>query len=310
MNPSHRLLERSALGAPRLADRYVSWGRAVMIVGEHLHQGEWAGSELARADYTFLDRQADIDAEVQKKFPTANIPKASPTFGSPIRKGKPVDPAILARFKVAAEKRDAEREAYAAEIARGLSPIVDMIALNNARKARLVEAQSKLFGAIINSQIPAFWYTDGSANDPRRVPEGELVKDWNALDGNLRRRGYIWRERAAWYVYVDAAALAEAFPLNPLRETTVGSIPLESLSPYLRLMIEVSLQEGVTSDTRTKPEVLGEILRKEAPKFGLTSGAGNDGSDITKTWATELGKALRWPDARKGRAEPGSTRRR
>ncbi|WP_215350739.1 hypothetical protein [Sphingopyxis soli] len=275
-----------------------------------MYKDEWAGSELARAEYTFLDRQADIDAEVQKKFPTANAPKASPTLGSPIRKGKPLDPAILTRFKEAAERRAAESSAFAAEVMKRLPPLAELAALNDARKARLIEAKSALFGAIINSRVPAFWYADGSANDPRRVPDGELVKDWNTVGGNLRRRGYIWRERAAWYVYVDAAALADAFPLNPLRETTVGSIPLESLSPYLRLMIEVSLQEGVTSDTRTKPEVLGDILRREAPKFGLTSGAGNDGSDITETWAKSLAKALRWPEARKGRAEPGSTRKR
>ncbi|MBL9065536.1 MAG: hypothetical protein JNN10_04505 [Sphingopyxis sp.] len=310
MTFSSRLLEARAFAAPRQQDKFTPWARAVVAVGKHLYGDEWEFSEKAREKYLPHDRVADIEAEVSKRYPAPAVPKAAPPVGGSFNVGKPIDPALMARIREAGAARRAERDEYAKEIDAALPPYADLAATNDARKARLLAAESKLFGAVLNKHLPAYWYADGTASEPSLMPIGELVKEWNSTGGgNLTRRGYIWRDRAAWHVYLDTAKLADAFPLNPLRETAVGSISLDQLSPYLQLMIQVSLEQGVTAHTRTKPQALGDILRNEAPKFGLTVGKGNDGSDITKTWATQLGKALRWPDARKGRAEPGSTRK-
>lgn len=297
MTASHRLLEHNAFAAPLQADRYVPWARAVTIVGEHLHKDEWTGSELARAEYTIFDRWAEIDAKVRKKFPMAKAAKASPTFGSAIKKGKPLDPALVAHIKAAAEKRDAESKVYADEIARGLPPLSDMIAVNNARKSRLVEAQNKLFGAIINGSIQAFWYADGSADDPRKVPAGELVKDWNAGSSNLRRRGYIWRERAAWYVYVDAAELAKLYASIPDRHEVAAALGLPHISPYMELMIAVARKYDITPDNQPFSDALKAEIKAMAPAFGLTVG---DNEALSTRNVQVMATFLRQPLPKKG----------
>jgi len=186
----------------------------------------------------------------------------------------------------------------------------ELAAINSARREMLKKAQAALFDAAVNSAFPVYWYREGNQHLPAQLPPGQLMAVSSSGGmANLHQRGYIWRDRAAWYVYVDSDRLAEAFPLNPLHKTSVGSIPLDQLSPYLQLMIHVSLEQGMTAESRISPEELREALMAAAPKFGLSVGRGNDGSDITRTWAKELGKALRWQDARKGRAEPGTTRR-
>lgn len=309
MTSSHRLLEPNAFAAPRLADRYVSWARAVVTVGEHSYQDQWDKSELALAAYTLADRLDEIEAEVRKKFPTASIPRAAPPFGESLKTGKPIDAESLGRIKAAATLRNAERTAYAAEVGESLPVLAELKALNDARKLKLQDAQSRLYGAIINREVPAFWYAGGSTNDPRAVPDGELVKDWNSVgDGNLKRRGYIWRDRAAWHVYVDAAKLAEIFPRHAPTIQTVGSISMDALSPYLRLMIAVATKQGIAPENHSTVESLKADLLADAPGYGLSVGTGNSGFDLSPTWAEEIAKAIRWPGARLGKAKGGNQR--
>lgn len=273
MTFSSRLLEDRAFAAPRQPDKFTSWAWAVVAVGKHLYRDDWEASEKAREKYLPYDRVADIEAEVCKRFPAVAAPKASPAFGSPMKAGKPIDPDLKARFAEAAARRACQREEYAKEIGAGLPPYADLANANNARKARLLAAQNKLSGAVLNQQIPAYWYPDRSASEPRPMPTGELVKEWNSTGGgNLTRRGYIWRDRAAWYVYLDTAKLAECFPMNvqPRDIAPVGIDPAD-LSEYMQLALYVASLGYGARYTGLKGEI-EQKLADHAAQFGLGDG--------------------------------------
>lgn len=273
MTFSPRLLEARAFAAPRQQDKFTPWARAVVAVGKHLYRDEWEFSEKAREKYLPHDRVADIEAEVSKRYPAPTVPKASPPVGGSFNVGKPIDPDLMARIREAGAARRAEREEYAKEIGDALPPYADLSATNDARKTRLLAAESKLFAAVLNQHLPAYWYADGSANEPRPMPTGELVKEWNSTGGgNLTRRGYIWRDRAAWYVYLDTAKLAECFPMNvqPRDIAPVGIDPAD-LSEYMQLALYVASLGYGARYTGLKGEI-EQKLADHAAQFGLGDG--------------------------------------
>ncbi|WP_263587627.1 hypothetical protein [Sphingopyxis sp. GC21] len=275
MTTSRRLLDPSAFDAPRVGGRYVPWALAVRAVGEYLHKEEWEGAELALSQYTPLDRRAEIDAKVRQQFPPNAIPilKVSPDF---------------------AAKREAERTAMADAISKEMPVLPDLVVRNEGRKRRLLEAQTALFDAILNSDIAAYWYAVGSAIEPKRVPGGELIRAWDADRGNLRSRGVIWRDRATRYVYVDAADLASAFPLTP-KVAAPSGLDESALSDYMRLALHVvSLGYGVGFDGYKK-QIKTKLLEL-APSFGLGDGA------LSDTAAEYLATFLRNVDAQGGMA--------
>lgn len=298
MTFSPRLLEARAFAAPRQPDKFTSWAWAVVAVGKHLYRDDWEASEMAREKYLPYDREADIEAEVCKRFPAVAAPKASPAFGSPMKAGKPIDPDLKARFAEAAARRAAQREEYAKEIGAGLPPYAELATANDARRTQLLAAQSKLSGTVLNQQIPAYWYPDRSATEPRLMPIGELVKEWNSTGGNLTRRGYIWRERAAWYVYLDTAKLAECFPMNvqPQDIAPVGIDPAD-LSEYMQLALYVASLGYGARYTGLKGEI-EQKLADHAAQFGLGDGR------LTTPITEQIATILRNKEAQGGKAGP------
>lgn len=297
MTFSGRLLEARAFAAPRQQDKFTSWALSVVAVGKHLYRDDWDASEKAREKYLPYDRVADIEAEVCKRFPAVAAPKASPTFGSPMKAGKPIDPALKAQFAEGAARRAAQREEYAKEIGADLPPYADLATANDARKARLLAAQSELFGAVLNQHLPAYWYADGSASEPRPMPIGELVKEWNSTGGgNLTRRGYIWRDRAAWYVYLDTAKLAECFPMNvqPQDITPNGTDPAD-LSEYMQLALHVAGLGFGARYTGDKKDIVTKLM-EHAPQVGLGDGR------LTEAVAKQIATILRDKEWQAGKA--------
>lgn len=297
MTFSSRLLEARAFAAPRQPDKFTSWAWAVVAVGKHLYRDDWEASEKAREKYLPYDRVADIEAEVCKRFPAVAAPKASPTFGSPMKAGKPIDPEIKARFAEAAARRAAQREVYAKEIADGLAPYADLATANDARRARLLAAQNKLSGAVLNQQIPAYWYPDRSASEPRLMPIGELVKEWNSTGGgNLTRRGYIWRDRAAWYVYLDTAKLAECFPMNVQpKDIAPDGVDPADLSEYMQLALYVAGLGYGARYSGDKKDIVKKLM-EHAPQVGLGDGR------LTDAVAQQIATILRDKEWQAGKA--------
>ena len=299
MTASPRLLEARAFAAPRQQDKFTSWAEAVVAVGKHLYRDEWELSEKARSKYLPYDRLADIEAEVSKRFPAPAALKPAPSFGATSKAGKPVDPDLMARLREAAARRSAERSEYATAIGASLPPYAELAAINDGRKSRLLAAQSKLFGAVINRQIPAHWYADGSANEPRSLPSGELVKEWNSTGGgNLTRRGYIWRDRAAWYVYLDTAKLAEIFPMNVQpKDVAPDDVDPADLSEYMQLALYVA-RIGYGARYKGLKDDIATQLVENAPRFGLGDGR------LTDKIADQIATILRNKEAQGGKAGP------
>lgn len=311
LRPSYALL---AGDAPKAAKKYMPWADAVVAVGMSIYPDDWDHAERALSDYTIVDRHAEITAISKAERPDMAMraqysAAMARVDGLGQGRGRWSDPKSEAIRKQNEEPLVREVEAVRQEISDRLPDLASLKMQNDQRKAKLKRAVEELADALMDG-VSAYWYREGSTSPPVDLPTGQIMAA-RAGDGfNLFVRGRIRSSGSQHHVYVDAEQLAKAFPRlsDPLQ--SVGTFQIDALSPYLQLMIQVSLEQGVTAQTRTTPEALGDILRTEAPKFGLTAGKGNDGSDITKTWSTQLGKALRWPDARKGRAEPGSTRKR
>lgn len=182
----------------------------------------------------------------------------------------------------------------------------DQFAEDSPSVVAIKSASGLLHQAIMDQKMTAY-SRPSSGGGLRAMTADAWTNDY--MSENIARSSGGPPAHGSVYLFVERAELEREFPPGGAAITTVEGFSLDQLSPYLRLMIEVSRQEAVDAGTRTKPGELASILISQAPRFGLTSGKGNDGSDITETWATQLAKALRWPDARKGRAEPGSTRK-
>lgn len=313
MNPSPTIIDAAATKrVPVAPDQFTGWMRACIAVGRSLFGDDWNDAQTARVNYVQADRAAEIEAAVAKQFPAPRFTKApAPPRGLKGPSTGPIDPQALERIKAGAEQIREQRAALAQKISDEMPSLAELAANNLRRKEMLANAQASLFDAILNGRIPAFWYRDGSTTLPSSMSSAQVMAAWNSHDGkeNLSRRGYVWTDRAARYVYVDTTKLAEQFPLSKLPAQSVGSIPMDSLSPYLRLLIAVSLKQGISEENKSTPGSLATDLLAEAPHHGLVVGVGNDGSDISKTWAEQLAKAIRWPNARLGQAA-GKTQKR
>jgi hypothetical protein len=301
MSASDYVIHISAFDVPMVPAKYVSWASATIEVGRHFYRDDWDDAEKARSSYLPQDRAAEIQNIVEKRFPTPRMTKAPPSpHGAKPSTGTQIAPEALERIKAAGRERRAQIDAYALEVAAGLPTILELVAVNNERKKRLAKAQEELFAAMMNGGVPGYWYKDKSANLPVEIPAGELVKAWGSLDGqgSLRRRGYIWRDRSAWFVYLDTAKMAERFPMNVQpKEVAPAGIDPADLSEYMQLALYVARLGYGARYTGLKDDIKAKLV-KHADQFGL----GDD--RLTPAITEQLATVLRNKEAQGGMAGP------
>jgi len=274
MNHAGSIIDRAALSrVPYAPKQYTGWVRATIATGHSLFGEEWNEAERARGAFGAAERSALIEAEVKRRMPLPQMTPASSSLKLALKSSpKPIGPEALERIRAAAEQKRSEREALAAEIDAETPPLRELAALNSRRRDMLEKAQAALFDAAVNSQVPAFWYRDGSHNLPPTLPPARLMALSSSHGGmiNLHQRGYIWHEKGAWYVFVDSEALTLQYPLAPKAGDEAELLGMPHLSPYLRLMLHVARLENIGPNNQSKVEALAEQMRHHARAFGVT----------------------------------------
>jgi hypothetical protein len=103
-----------------------------------------------------------------------------------------------------------------------------------------------------------------------------------------------------FYLFVNALDLARVFPIIGAPTHRVGDVSMDQLSPYLQLAITVAIDREITESNPATTEGLASELEQRAAEFGLSFGGTRD-DDLSRSFATEIAKAIRWPSARAGR---------
>jgi len=277
MNHAGSIIDRAALSrVPYAPKQYTGWVRATIATGHSLFGEEWNEAERARGAFEAAERSALIEAEVKRRMPLPQMTPASSSLKLALKSSpNPIGPEALERIKAAAEQKRSEREALAAEIDAETPPLRELLALNSRRRDMLEKAQAALFDAAVNSQVPAFWYRDGSHNLPPTLPPARLMALSSSHGGmiNLHQRGYIWHEKGAWFVYVGADELDKAFPPFTAARDEAAMFDLPHLSPFLRLMLRTARAANVTQHNQPSMAELEYQLGKLAPALGFTPSA-------------------------------------
>lgn len=202
-------------------------------------------------------------------------------------------PAIahVGRAKVA-DWNDAERTSLAAGDEAARSGI-----------AAIQSAAKLLHQAVMDDDVHIY-FRSSSGGALQAMTASDWTNDYMGV--NIARSSGGPAVHGSVYLFVDRAELAEKFPLAGAASETERHVEDRELSPYLQLLIAVAQKQGITAETHSTVESLKADLLADAPRFGLSVGTGNSGSDISPTWAEELAKAIRWPSARLGRAKGGN----
>lgn len=208
----------------------------------------------------------------------------------------------LAKWKEEAPKRKAEAEQAVAADENYYAEWVAGIAAHSSAVLALHRAAKTLCRAIVNHRVTPY---------ARPIHGGEMAEMkrsiWSdeSVPGRIVRGGSLSLDggKSWFYLFVDRAELMQEFSPPPTPADVVEGLDLSALSPYLRLLIAVAEKQNITADNHSTVESLKADLLAEAPRFGLSVGSGNDGSDLSATLAGDLAKAIRWPNARLGRAK-------
>lgn len=303
--PSYALLAGDAPKAPK---KYVPWADAVVEVGMSIYPDDWDHAERALSDYTLVDRNAEITAISKAERPDLAMraqyaAAMARVAGLGQGRGRWSDAKSEAIRKQAEEPLVREVEAVRQAISDRLPTLPELKSQNDQRKIKLQAALEALSDALLEGAVAAYWYREGSTSPPTALSVGQFMAARESAGFNLFVRGRIESNHNQHHVYVDAPQLGAAFSRRPDAIQSVGSIPLDQLSPYLRLMIFVAGKQGISEDNHSTVESLKADLIAEAPRHGLSVGSGNSGFDFSPTLAEELAKAIRWPDARLGKAK-------
>jgi hypothetical protein len=300
---SYALLAGSTPKAPK---KYLPWADAVVSVGRSMYPDDWDDAELALSDYNLTDRVAAITAISKVENPEvaarAQLAAMNAKLDGLGQRGMWSDPKSEAARRDAEAPLVGEVRAVRQAISDRLPALTALKSQNDQRKIKLQGALEALSDALLEGAVAAYWYREGSTSPPTALSVGQFMAARENAGFNLFVCGRIESNYKQHHVYVDAEQLATTFPKMAGPVKSVGTIQLDDLSPYLRLLIGVSQEQGISEENKSNPDSLALDLLAAAPRYGLTVGAGNDGSDISQTWAKQLAKAMRWPNARLGQA--------
>ncbi|PAL19672.1 hypothetical protein [Sphingopyxis sp. GW247-27LB] len=213
--------------------------------------------------------------------------------------------AEIAKWEQDAPERRAEAERAVADDEKYYADWVAGIAAHSAAALALRRAAKALCRAVVDERVTPY---------ARPVNGGDTVEMersiWSdeTVPGRIVRSGSLSLDAGkSWlYLFVDRAELMKEFSPPSSPSEAVEGRDLSALSPYLQLLIAVAEKQAITADNHSTVESLKADLLAEAPHFGLSVGTGNDGSDFSATLAGDFAKAIRWPNARRGKAKGGN----